>query len=187
LRGLWYDTCGVERKQLTERGVVMRISQMKLPVQLAKGGKHTFGWSVVTDSGVIAIPPEAVVEYGLADGDRLIVVPGSRTSGGFGLTVRESIGGSILGVVLEEHAGLREYRVPAGHVIQHHGRPYCWVRFLHGTITLAEQTLARYGVRIGDRLLVIRGSGLALGFAVRGPIVQEAMRYGKLPVCENKG
>ena len=35
--------------------------------------------------------------------------------------------------------------------------------------------------------LVIRGSGLAVGFAVRGPIVQEARYHGKLPVCEYKG
>ena len=160
---------------------------MKLPIQLVKGGKHTFGWSLVTDPGTIAIPPEAIAEYGLADGDKLIVVPGSRTSGGFGLSSRESVSGSILGVVLEERPELGEYRVPAGDVIEYQDRPYCWVRFRHGAIILAAQTLARYGVRIGDKLLVIRGSGLAVGLAVRGPIVQEARKHGELPVCEYKG
>lgn len=155
---------------------------MKLPIQLVKGAKHTFGWSAVADPGRIAIPPEAIAEYGLEDGERLIVLPGSRTSGGFGLSSRESVRGSILGVVLEKHPELGEFRLPAGDVIEHEGRPYCWVMFRHGAINLKAQTLAKYGVNIGDRLLVIRGSGLAVGFAVRGPIVQEAGKHGELPV-----
>ena len=160
---------------------------MKLPVQLVKGGKHTFGWSAVTDPGTIAIPPEAIAEYGLSEGDRLIVVPGSRTSGGFGLSIPESAGGSILGVVVEEHPELGEFRIPEGEVVEHRGRSYCWVRLRRGAVRLSPQTLARYGIRIGDRLLVIRGSGLALGFAVRGPIVQEAGKHSDLPVCEYRG
>jgi len=152
--------------------------------QLVKGGKHTYGWSAVADAGTIVIPPEAIAEYGLEDGDKLIVVPGSRTSGGFGLSSRKSVIGSVLGVVLEEYPELWESRVPAGDVVEHGGRPYCWVMLRHGTIDLAAPTPAKYGVNVGDRLLVIRGSGLALGFAVRGPIVQEARKYGELPVFE---
>ena len=155
---------------------------MKLPIQLVIGAKHTFGWSAVGDQGRIAIPAEAIAEYGLMDGEKLIVVPGSRTSGGFGLSSRESVRGSILGVILEKHPELEEFRVPAGDVIEHEGRPYCWVRFHHGAIDLAAPTLAMFGVNIGDRLLVIRGSGLAVGFAVRGPIVEEAKKHGELPV-----
>lgn len=152
--------------------------------QLVKGGKHTYGWSAVADSGTIVIPPEAIKEYRLEDGDKLIVVPGSRTSRGFGLSSRKSVVGSVLGVVLEEHPDLGEFRVPAGDVVEHGGRPYCWVILRHGTIDLAAPTLAKYGVNIGDRLLVIRGSGLALGFAVRGPIVQEARKHGELLLFE---
>jgi hypothetical protein len=157
---------------------------MKLPIQLVKGGKHTFGWSAVTGSGKIAIPPEAIAEYGLEEGSRLIVVPGSRTSGGFGLSSRESLSGSFLAVVLEEHPDLGQFRLPAGDVVENEGRPYCWAPFRRGAIDLAPLTLARYGVKIGDRLLVIRGSGLAVGFAVRGPIVQEARKHQGLPVFE---
>lgn len=160
---------------------------MKLPVQLVKGGKHTFGWSAVTDPGTVAIPPQAVAEYGLSEEDRLIVVPGSRTSGGFALSMPGVVGGSILGVVLEEHPELGEFRIPEGEGIEHRGRTFCWVRLRRGTIRLGSQTLRRYGIHIGDRLLVIRGSGLALGFAVRGPIVQEARKHGGLPVCGHRG
>lgn len=155
---------------------------MKLPIQLVKGGKHTFGWSAVVEPGRIAIPPEAIAEYGLVDGEKLIVVPGSRTSGGFGLSSQKSVSGSILAVVLEEHPELGQFRMLVGDVVEHQGRPYCWVMLRHGAIDLAAPTLARYGVNIGDKLLVIRGSGLAVGFAVRGPIVREAMKHGELPV-----
>jgi hypothetical protein len=40
--------------------------------------------------------------------------------------------------------------------------------------------LKLYGIEPGDDLLVIRGSGLALGFAVRGPIVEEARNHPEL-------
>jgi hypothetical protein len=52
----------------------------------------------------------------------------------------------------------------------------------NGVIDLSAQALANYGVTIGDRLLVIRGSGSAVGFAVGGPIVQEARKHRDLPV-----
>ena len=160
---------------------------MKLPVQLVKGAKHTFGWSAVVDPGTIAIPAEAVAEYGLSEGDRLLVVPGSRTSGGFGLSLPKSVGRSVLGAVLEEHPELGKCRIPECEVVEHGGRPFCWVQLRRGAVRLDAQALARYGIRIGDKVLVIRGSGLALGFAVRGPIVQEAGNHGELPVCEYKG
>lgn len=158
------------------------LSGFVVPIQLVKGGKHTFGWSAVTGSGRIAIPAEAIAEYGLVEGDRLVVVPGSRTSGGFGLSSRRSLEGSILAVVLEEHPVLGQFRLPAGDVVEHGGRPYCWAPFHRGAIEIPEPTLVKYGVKIDDRLLVIRGSGLAIGFAVRGPIVNEARKHRELPV-----
>ena len=52
----------------------------------------------------------------------------------------------------------------------------------NGVIDFSAQALASYGVTIGDRLLVIRGSGSAVGFTVGGPIVQEARKRRDLPV-----
>ena len=149
--------------------------------QLVKGGKHAFGWSRVRASGRIMIPPEAITEYHLQESDKLIVMPGSRTSGGFGLGSRESVKKSPIGTVLHAHPELAECRVPEGEVIEHGGKPFCWVELGNGGITVPPATLACYGIRIGARLLVIRGSGLAVGFAVRGPIVEEAWKH---PVLE---
>jgi bifunctional DNA-binding transcriptional regulator/antitoxin component of YhaV-PrlF toxin-antitoxin module len=153
-------------------------------VQLVKGGKHTFGWSLVGDTGRITIPPGALEEYRLRESEKLILVPGSRTSGGFGLGSQESVRRSPLGVVLEVHPALGEFRVPEGETVEYEGKPYCWVELRGGGIAVPPGTLGRYGIGVGDELLVIRGSGLAIGFAVRGPIVEEAKRHPELDVFE---
>jgi bifunctional DNA-binding transcriptional regulator/antitoxin component of YhaV-PrlF toxin-antitoxin module len=152
--------------------------------QLVKGGKHTFGWSRVGDTGRIIIPPEAREEYGLKESETLLLVPGSQTSGGFGLGSQESLARSPRGVVADLLPGLGASRVPAGEVVEYKGKPYCWVELRKGGVSVPPSTLQRYGVRLGDRLLVIRGSGLAIGFAVRGPIVEEAKNHRELEVFE---
>jgi hypothetical protein len=133
--------------------------------QLVKGGKYAFGWSRVGDQGQIIISPEVLGEYGLMESEKLFLIPGSRTSGGFGLASQESLRKSPLRTVAEINLNME---IPQGEVVEYKGKPYCWVELLNGGITVSAGTLERYGVRIGDRLLVIRGSGLAVGFAVRG-------------------
>ena len=127
--------------------------------RLVKGGKYTYGWSRVGDTGRIAIPPGALVEYGLREGEPLALVPGSRTSGGFGLAARRALSASPLTAAAVQDAPLR---------------------LIRGGVEVPPALLARCGVRCGDRLLAIRGSGLAVGFAVRGPIVAEAEKHPEL-------
>lgn len=150
--------------------------------QLVKGGKYTFGWSLVMDTGRTIIPPEALEEYRLKESEKLILVPGSRTSGGFGLGSQESMKRSPLKRVVDMLLGLRELQVPEGDVITYERKPYCWVELHNGGVTVPPTTLKTYGVKIGDKLLVIRGSGLAIGFANRGPIVEEAKKHRELEV-----
>jgi bifunctional DNA-binding transcriptional regulator/antitoxin component of YhaV-PrlF toxin-antitoxin module len=152
--------------------------------QLVKGGKHAFGWSRVGDAGRIVIPPEALEEYRLEESEKVILVPGSQTSGGFGLGSLERVSRSRLGVVVDGHSQSEEFRESEGEVIEYGGKPHCWVRLQGGGVTVPPGTLERYGVRVGDPLLVIRGSGLAVGFAVRGPIVEEAEKHRELEVFE---
>jgi hypothetical protein len=149
--------------------------------QLVKGGKHVFGWSRVRETGHIVVPPEAVAEYRLAEADPLLLLPGSRTSGGFGLGAFDSVRRSPRGAVLNARAELGGLQVEEGELIDYAGKPYCWVRLRSGGITVRLPTLAQYGIGSGDRLLVVRGSGLAIGFAVRGPLVAEGHNH-PLPV-----
>jgi hypothetical protein len=53
--------------------------------QLGKGGKHVFGWSRVKEAGRIVMHSQARKEYGLKESEKLVLMPGSRTSGEFGL------------------------------------------------------------------------------------------------------
>lgn len=150
--------------------------------QLLKGGKYVFAWTRVSASGRIVIPPEAAAEYRLLDSQRLIVLPGSRTSGGLAVGSLVTLQRSALGSVLAALPDLVSCRIPEAATIVHRGKPYCWVRLLDGAFLLPRATLARYGLDSGVLLLVVRGSGLAVGFAVRGRIVEEAKKHPDLEV-----
>jgi bifunctional DNA-binding transcriptional regulator/antitoxin component of YhaV-PrlF toxin-antitoxin module len=150
--------------------------------QLVKGGKYAFGWSRVGDNGRVDIPPEALAEYGFNELDKLILLPGSRTSGGFGLASQSALFESPLGAIAEIYPRLWSFQTSEGEVVEYKEKPYCWVALKEGCILVPPGTLEQYGIKIGDKLLVIRGSGRALGFAVRGPIVEEAKRHGELEV-----
>lgn len=150
--------------------------------QLVKGGKHVFGWSRVGNTGRIVIPPDALAEYRLKESEKLILLPGSRTSGGFGLGTRDSVRNSPLGQAINLHPDLKKLQAPEGAAVEYKGKTYCWAELRNGAIAVPARALAKYGIGAGDRLLVIRGSGLALGFAVRGPIVEEAGKHPELEV-----
>ena len=126
--------------------------------QLIKGGKWVFGWAVVGEGGWIYIPPDAWDEYGYCVGDEVVFIRGSRTSGGFAAGRADRLADSPLSA---------SSRVLARGSIQQDKR-----------IDLPPEV----GVQPGDRLLVVRGSGLALGFLGKGPIVEEALHHPELEV-----
>lgn len=130
--------------------------------QLVKGGKWVFGWAVVGPDGSLPIPPEAWDEYGFQAGEEAILIAGSRTSGGFGVSTFRLLNESPLGPHLENRALGR------------------------GEIGQDQRVMlpAEANVQEGDRLLVARGSGLALGFLVRGPIYAEALRHTNIDLFE---
>jgi hypothetical protein len=153
--------------------------------RLVRGGKYVFGWSKVGPTGRIAIPQEAMAEYGLKERDRVIVMSGSRRSGGFAVTTPSLLAGSPLAAVLGRFPRLRTFQMPEARTVRVEGRSFCWTTIEEGDyITLPEATLREYEVLFGDRLLTVKGSGLAVGFALRGPIVEEAMTHPELVVFE---
>lgn len=126
--------------------------------QLVKGGKWVFGWTVVNSAGEVRIPPEAYAEYGFQPGEQVILLRGSRRSGGVGVAQRETLARS---------------RVPLPK------------RALgEGMIDKNKRVIfpPQAGFQEGERLLVVRGSGLALGFVQRGPIYEEALRHPEIEV-----
>jgi bifunctional DNA-binding transcriptional regulator/antitoxin component of YhaV-PrlF toxin-antitoxin module len=144
-----------------------------------------FGWSKVSKTGKIVIPKEAMDQYKLHDWDKVILMSGSRRSGGFGVTTPSLLRSSPLSAVLSRLPGLASFQMPEGKVIRIEGRAFCWATIQKsGHITLPAQTLREYEIGEGDLLLAVRGSHLALGFALRGPIVEEASEHPELEVFE---
>jgi bifunctional DNA-binding transcriptional regulator/antitoxin component of YhaV-PrlF toxin-antitoxin module len=153
--------------------------------QLVKGGKHTYGWSIVSQAGRIAVPQEAMQEYGFRKYDKVILMSGSRRSGGFAMTTPSLLAGSPLSAVLDGYSRLRTFQMREATVVKAGGRSYCWTAIDEaGYITLPLDTLREYQILPGDRLLTVRGSSLALGFVVTGPIVDEAVTHPELEVFE---
>jgi hypothetical protein len=126
--------------------------------QLVKGGKWVFGWTVMSSAGEVRIPPKAYAEYGFQTGGTVVILPGSRRSGGCGVARQKKLAGSQI--------SLAQHMLGKG-VVGKNER----VAFPNAA-----------GVQPGERLLVVRGSGLALGFVQRGPIYEEALRHPEIEV-----
>jgi hypothetical protein len=151
--------------------------------RLVKGGKHVYGWSEVGSEGKIVVPDEALADYSLTSPCKVILLSGSRRSGGFALTTVSLLKNSRLSRILEENPELAGFQLPEGETILVTGKPCCWVTLnTDGCITGPLETLKEYGVKVGDLLLSVRGSSLALGFCVKGPLVAEAKNHSCLTV-----
>jgi hypothetical protein len=124
--------------------------------QLVKGGKWVFGWVIVGPGRELVIPPAAWDEYQFQVGDEVTFIPGSRRSGGFGLTHARLLAGGPAPLQMRALALSRVDEV--------------------GRVVLPSVV----GVQPDGRLLAVRGSGRALGFVARGPIYEEALRHPEL-------
>jgi bifunctional DNA-binding transcriptional regulator/antitoxin component of YhaV-PrlF toxin-antitoxin module len=151
--------------------------------RLVKGGKYVYGWSEVNSNGRIVVPSEALEEYGFKDADKVIVMPASKRSGGFALTTPSLLKNSRLSVILDRAPRLAGFQLREGETVTVGTRICCWVKLNgKGEFVVPVETLKEYGVNLGDRLLVGRGSGLALAFIAKGPIVAEAKKHSNLAV-----
>ncbi len=131
--------------------------------QLVKGGKWVFGWVVVGPAREILIPPEALREYGFQVRGEVLLLPGSRRSGGFGVSTP-----ALIAAMPEQLRG----RIFGRARIDENGR-----------LTLPQDIT----VKPGDRLLAVRGSGRALGFVTQGPIYEEALKHPEVEVFDPPG
>jgi hypothetical protein len=143
--------------------------------QLVKGGKNTFGWSIVREQGDIAIPPDAYAEYGFVEGETALVMSGSRKSGGLVLSRFETFMKSSIAGVLKEQGEL-----PEEETVKIGPRFYCRVQIRDMRFSLPLSTLEKYGITKGAALLTVRGSNVGLTFIVKGPIIEEAKKHPEL-------
>ena len=151
--------------------------------QLVKGGKHVFGWSVISEEGRIMVPPEACQEYNYKFMDKIIIISGSQTSGGFSLIKVNQIAKSFLSNLFNEFPDLKRNDFPKNQIIKSGKRKICWVLIDENcSISLSNDVLNQFDTRIGQKILAARGSGLGLSFIAKGPIYKEALIHEELGI-----
>lgn len=151
--------------------------------QLVKGGKYIFGWSKVRENGKIIIPKDAYFEYKFNEDKKGILMSGSKSSGGFGLTSKRLIKNSQIGKILNKFPEIVNYQLEEGKVLKIKERFFCWITiYKDKSIVVPESTLKSFKIKINNNLLVGRGSGFALGFIAEGPIYEEAKNHPEIPL-----
>lgn len=153
--------------------------------QISKGGKYVFGWSKIREDGGVVIPGEAVQEYHLEPGEKVILISGSKTTGGFLVAKMSMIEGSEISDVLVKNPALAHFQMEEGKTIRYKGRLYSWANLrTHGLIVLPEHALSTFTIKPGDCLLSIRGSNLAFVLGVKGPIIEAARKHPEIMLFE---
>lgn len=125
--------------------------------QLGKGGKWVFGWVVVNNGLKFQIPPEAYAEYDFTTDQDLVLIKGSKRSGGFGVGRLDRINSS-------------EYMIQ---------------RIITSTSMGKNRLISlpiEMDIKPETHLLAVRGSNYALGFLLKGPIVELALTHPEIEV-----
>lgn len=142
-----------------------------------------FGWSPVHPDGSIRIPAEAAQEYHLEPEEKVILISGSRTSGGCVVAKKALLEKSALASVLAKNPELDRFSNPEGETIPFKGRRYCWIALRQdGVLKLPPCTLESFSIRPANHLLSIRGSSIAFVMAQKGPLVTKAAAHPEVPV-----
>jgi hypothetical protein len=148
---------------------------MRIMPQLVKGGKHVFAWITLNDSSTITLPPEIVDEYEFKPNEKLVLMPGSRKSGGFSIVPERNLTDSPLNPLRNRET------VQEDQVLMSKGKPFIVTRLGEGnTVAISKEALDLFGVEKGAKLLAVRGSGLGPGFVAKGPIMIEAFKHPEI-------
>jgi len=80
--------------------------------------------------------------------------------------------------LLDANPSLRDYKLREGEVIEYNGRFFCWLSVSEsGAIKLNDEILRAYSIKIGDRLLAIRGSCVGFAMGAKGRLIGLARNY----------
>ncbi|MBN2214198.1 MAG: hypothetical protein JW723_08135 [Bacteroidales bacterium] len=150
--------------------------------QLVKGGKYVFGWTIINPDLKVRIPDEAYHEYHLIQAEKLIIISGSKTSGGFGIFTPCSLVRSKLGRVITGLAGYHKesdsFSSDMLEIRKSGERIVTWTCLdKEKYFRLSDEFIAIMNLRTGSKLLVVRGSGIGPGFIAKGFIYHEALKH----------
>ena len=146
--------------------------------QLNKGGKFVFGLSIISNENKIRFPAEALLQYPVHEEKRIIIMTGSKKTGGFCVTSKQLLLKSRLKHILDECLELSEYELKEGEFIRYKGRGYAWVSITAtGVIALTEETMKYLNLAAGDALMAIKSSNIAFTMGAKGPLMAKVHAY----------
>lgn len=121
------------------------------------GTKEAYGISVVGPDGTVRIPPKAFARYEWREGDFAVAVTTHRGEAGFALLNRPRAEATVFRKYVEQLEtpdAVRWFREKA----------YALVRVGPGTVRLAPDLLDAFHLEIGDRLMSVKSTTVALSF-----------------------
>ena len=147
--------------------------------QLRHQGKHIFAWSIIRKDNTVCLPPELIKEYHLEKNSDIILFNSSKTSGGFCISKLETLKSSKLSKIIENNH-LLEDEENIGQIIEYKGRSYCHLKLNdQDGINLSQKIMNHFNLKIGYKLLIIRGSDIAFDCILKGPLVKVANETNK--------
>jgi bifunctional DNA-binding transcriptional regulator/antitoxin component of YhaV-PrlF toxin-antitoxin module len=154
--------------------------------RLVKGGKYVFGVSKIREDYQIYIPPEALDEYNLQNEEAVVLIAGSKTSGGFSINSIKKLKHSRLSVLLEllHYNNLTgNFETTRNDIFYIRNRIISWAKLSQdGSLHLSHKLAEHLNLNNCAMLIVARGSGNGPGFIAKGPIFDEALKHPELQV-----
>ena len=122
------------------------------------GAKEVYGISRMREGGEIVIPPRALVRYGIVDGESVILTTSHIGEAGFGLLVEAKARRTILRRRLESLTKSMDLVQWIG------GRAHARTSVNGGRIRLSQEMMDAFLLEPDERLLVVKGAAVAMGF-----------------------
>lgn len=151
--------------------------------QVTKGGKYIFGWSKINKDLTIRLPQMAIDEYNITLENKVYLMSGSKSTGGFCVTKKELLYNSKIGNILKDTPYLCDYKIPEGEFVKYKGRIYCWLSITqNGVLQFSHKILDNLSLKVDDKLLSIRSSDIAFTMGVVQKILKEILKFIKIRI-----
>lgn len=154
--------------------------------QTVQGAKHIFGITEVRDTYRIRLPLEAYYEYRLHEVKVVALISGTKERGGFSIHSIEKLKHSRLSVLLDTLQYARktdEFYVLQSSVNHYNDRIISWLKIDEtGHFMLSEELAILLQLKIGDKLVVIRGGNNGPAFIHRGEIYEAAISRSDIEI-----
>lgn len=121
------------------------------------GAKEAYGISLVRSDLSLTIPPKALGQYEISDNDWVVLTTTPRGEGGFALLNKDRAEASVFGNYIS-----RLEKPDTPYWFQE--KAYCLTRVRDGGIHMTSRMLDAFHLNKGDRLMVVKGSTIAMSF-----------------------